>query len=283
MRSTIIILATAAAVSANACEKAEYKSAPACATRQSETYKVKVPVYQTYNCDAAKAECHAPDGYGQAYGDGKGYTYHRKYAYPGPKTRFCLKVKKIKKGVADTIHKITDGIKNIAHHIAHKIKSGWKHFKKHFEEWCAIARSDWERFNDWKMCEAAKWKAFWEYYHDLCRTRKALWDDAMREFHRHWHHYKKSRTAEYKAKKQMCEVNDNDYDDEEEYKQADTGNYLGYTPYEVKNYGVSYKEEKYNKYTQKENEVYSKEYNGYQDRPYDEYAAKFPEDAAKFD
>jgi hypothetical protein len=284
MRSAIILLATAAAVSAGACKEDKYKSHAACQKKQSETYKKELPTYRTYNCDAVSEACHAPNGYGETYGDGKDYTYQRKYPYPGPKTRFCLKVKKIKKGIKKVVGAVVGFFASIVHHIGHKIKSAWVSFKAHFEEWCATAKSDFERFEDWKKCEAAKWKAFWEYYHDLCRTRKALWDDAMREFHRHWHHYKKCRKAEYEESRKKCKVEEpKDYDDEEEYKKPETGNYLGYTPYEVKNYGVKYEKPKYDTYSKKADEKHSKEYNGYQDKPYTEYVAKYPKEAAKYD
>jgi hypothetical protein len=285
MRSAAIILAAAAVVSAGSktgvtvkaeikveivasCDRAEYKSSKSCEKTPSTTYKAEVPKYQKYNCDATKSECHAPDGYGKTYGDGSKYTYKRQFPYPGPKARFCLKLKKLKAGIKGLFVKIGA----FFHKLGHKLENKWIAFKARFEEWLAIGASDLERFLAWKQCQAQKWKDFWEYYHDLCRTRKALWDDAMREFHRHWHHYKKCRKEEYEEKRKECKA-EASYDEDEDYKKPEVGNYLGYTPYEVKNYGVTYDQPKYDEYN-KQIAVHEESYKGAQDLPYSEEVAK---------
>jgi len=289
MRSAIFFLAAAAAVSADktlsasvnvqikiveTCAKPEYGQAPQCKPHQSETYKKEVPAYRKYNCDATETTCHAPDGYGAAY-KSDGYHYQHQFAYPGPKARFCLKVKKIKAGLKKAWHAFTGAIKKVIGAIALSIKWSWKHFKAYFLECFAVMKSDWERFEAWKKCKEDKWAAYWAYYHDLCRTRKALWDDAMREFHRHWHHYKKERKSEYEEQKKKChsakiELPANDYDESPEYKAPETANYLGATPYEATNYGIKYDKKAYNDHCQKANEEDTKVYGPEVYKPYTE-------------
>jgi hypothetical protein len=184
----------------------------------SKTYKAKVPVHDTYNCDATAPKCYAPKSHGNDYKP-KEYSYGRKYPYPGPKERFCNKLKSIGKAIAGVFKKIFKGFKR-----------AWTHFKDEWNEWCAIAKSDWQRFEDWKTCQADKWKKWWEYHHDLCKTRKQLWDDAMREFHRQWTHYRHTRREEYEASKKKCGITDKDYDEKPKY--AEKINKYGVTPIE---------------------------------------------------
>jgi hypothetical protein len=184
----------------------------------SKTYKVEVEIYEKYDCDATDGKCYNPKSYGKGY-EPKGYSYGRKYPYPGPKERFCNKLAAVAKAITGLFKKIFKGFKR-----------GWAHFAAHWNEWCAIAKSDWQRFEDWKTCQADKFKKWWEYHHDLCKTRKALWDDAMREFHRQWCHYRQTRREEYEASKKKCGVTDKDYDETEKYTKKISK--LGCTPVE---------------------------------------------------
>jgi len=209
---TILALASAAAVVSS--EKV-----------MSKVYKVEVEIYEKYDCDATAGTCYAPKSYGGGY-EPKGYSYGRKYPYPGPKERFCKKVAKFFGAIKSLLKKIVGGF-----------KAAWHHFKKHWEHWCAVAKSDWQRFEDWKTCQADKFKSWWEYHMDLCKTRKQLWDDAMREFHRQWCHYKHTRREEYEARKKACGVKDKDYDDDDKYHKK------------LSKYGVTPIEDHYNQYS----------------------------------
>jgi hypothetical protein len=185
----------------------------------SKTYGgASLPPHQHYSCDATAPKCYEPGSYGKGY-DPKSYTYHynKKYAYPGPGKRFCKWLKGIGHAIGHWVGRIVG-----------KFKRGWKHFKAHWVKWCAIAKSDWERFKDWKHCEVEEWKRWWEYHHDLCKTKKAYWDDAMREFHRCWTHYKEVKKAAYEKKKKDCKITEEDYDNTPEYKK--NLDYIGATP-----------------------------------------------------
>jgi hypothetical protein len=229
--AVIVALVSAAAVSAAVVDGVEYKE------YESKTYKAVLPSYQHYDCDATDHACFAPKSYGKGY-DANGYTYKRQYAYPGPKDRFKAKLKAIGAAITGIINKIIGKF----HHT-------WMHFKDKWNEYCAIVKSDLARFEDWKKCEAKKFKSWWGYHQDLIRTKKALWDDAMREFHRQWCHYKKTRREEYESRKKECGVKDKDYDEDSDY--GSKLNYYGVTPVEdsYHNYSSSgkYKRDEYKK------------------------------------
>jgi len=212
--AVIVALVAAAAVSAH-----EYKS------YESKTYGAVIPSYQHYDCDATSGSCYAPKSYGGEYKSNE-YTYKRAYPYPGPKARFCNKLKRLGAFIGGLINKVLKGFKHT-----------WVHFKKHWHEHCAIVKSDIARFADWKACEAKKFKDWWGYHQDLCRTRKALWDDAMREFHRQWCHYKKTAKEDYEKKKGECGIKEKDYDDDSKYQGK------------LNHYGVSPIEDHYNNYS----------------------------------
>jgi len=251
MQYTVLLaVVAAAAVSAHKVDRTPYKST---------TYGAELPPHEHYDCDATEKKCYAPKSYGKSY-EPKGYSYHRTYPYPGPKERFCNKLKKIGKFLGGIVKKIFLGFKHT-----------WVHFKHHWNDWCAKKRSDWDRFEDWKACEAKKWKDWWEYHHDLCRTRKALWDDAMREFHRQWCHYRKTRKDEYGDRKKACHVKEKDYDDTSDYKKK--VNKYGVTP--VEDHYNNYSSAKENKYDQaaykshcaKRDAKYEKEYKNLGNHP----------------
>jgi hypothetical protein len=240
--AVILALVAAAAVSAH-----EYKS------YASKTYGGNVLVsYEHYDCDATSHSCYAPKSYGGDY-QAKSYSYKRSHAYPGPKARFCAKLKRLGAFIGGIINKVIKGFKHT-----------WVHFKKHWHEHCAIIKSDWERFEDWKSCEAKKFKDWWGYHQDLCRTRKQLWDDAMREFHRQWCHYKKSLKEKYEERKKACGVHDKDYDDDSKYHGK--LNHYGVTPVEdhYNNYstGGKYKPDEYKKTCDARDAKYSAKNNG---------------------
>jgi hypothetical protein len=218
----------------------------------SKVYGAVLPPHEHYDCDATDGKCYAPKSYGQGY-EASGYSYKRQYPYPGPKARFCAKLKRLGAFIGGIINKIIKGFKHT-----------WVHFKKHWKEHCAIIKSDLARFEDWKTCEAKKFKDWWGYHHDLCKTRKQLWDDAMREFHRQWCHYKKTRKEEYEARKKACGIKEKDYDDDSEYGKK--LNHYGVTPVEdhYNNYssGGKYKAEEYKSSCKKRDEKYSKANNG---------------------
>ena len=192
----------------------------------SATYKAEVEVYEKYDCDATASKCYHPQSYGGGYKAEK-YSYKRQYAYPGPKERFMNKLKKIAGAISAIVKKVIKGFKHT-----------WLKFAEKFNTFCAVVKSDLQRFEDWKTCQADKFKDWWEYHHDLCRTRKQLYDDAMREFYRQWTHYKHTRREEYEARKKACGITEKDYDDEPEYKEK------------VNKYGVAPAEDQYNKYTE---------------------------------
>jgi hypothetical protein len=216
--AVLIAIVAAAAVSATKEDRTAYPS---------KTYGGKsLPPHEHYDCDATAKKCYAPKSYGKSY-DHKVYTYHREYDYPGPKARFCAKLKHVKAL-----------IKNAFKKLAGKLKHTWFHFKAKWNKWCRVKHSDWQRFEDWKKCKADKWKSWWEYHHDLCKTRKALWDDAQREFHRQWCHYKQKCKEDYeKKKKDECKITEKDYDDEPEYKEK------------INTYGVTPVEDSYHDYS----------------------------------
>jgi hypothetical protein len=229
--AVLIAIVAAAAVSATKEDRTAYPS---------KTYGGKpLPPHQHYDCDATAKKCYAPKSYGKSY-DHTTYSYHREYDYPGPKARFCAKLKHI-----------GHAIKNIFKKIGGKFKRSWLRFKGKWNKWCAVKRSDKARFDDWKACKAEKFKSWWEYHHDLCKTRKALWDDAMREFHRQWCHFKQTCRADYeKKKKEECKIEEKDYDEDDTYKK--NINKYGVTPVEdsYHNYstgtgGVKYEQAKY--------------------------------------
>jgi hypothetical protein len=221
----------------------------------SKTYKVEVEVYEKYDCDATSGTCYAPKSYGGDYKP-KEYSYGRKYPYPGPKERFCKKVAKF-----------FGAIKKLVKKILGVFKAAWHLFKAKWELWCKVAKSDYDRFEDWKSCQADKFKAWWEYHHDLCKTRKQLWDDAMREFHRQWCHYKHTRREEYENRKKTCGIKDKDYDDKPDYGKKISK--YGASPIEdqYKQYssgkdGNKYDPAEYKKECEKRDEKYKKENNG---------------------
>jgi hypothetical protein len=206
--SVILAIVAAALVSADApytkgyedvCSKSEYASAPSCVKTPSPTYENKpLPKYAHYDCDATKEQCYAPTSYGNSY-KAEGYSYGRHYAYPGPGAR-------LKAAIKGFFHKI---------HVA--LCKKWTSFKDHWNKWCGELKSDAQRFSDWIKCKEQDWANWYNYYTDLCRTRKALWDDAMREFHRQWHHYKKCKKADYEDGKKKCKISHDDYDEKPEY------------------------------------------------------------------
>jgi hypothetical protein len=232
------------------CSKPQYSGHAACTREPSNTYKQEVYKADKYDCDATSEACYVPTSYGTGY-DNKGYSYHRDYPYPGPKDRFKKKMKAIGKAIKGLFVKIIGA-------ISHKFHCAWDSFAKKWNTWCAKKKSDWMRFEDWANCNAQKWNDWWEHYHDLCRTRKELWDDAMREFHRQWHHYKQCKKQEYKDKKAKCHKeapkpdygNGNDYDETPDYQT--NVNYYGVTPVEKSyaqenKYVAAYKQDDYNK------------------------------------
>jgi hypothetical protein len=205
----------------------------------SKTYGKSLPPHKHYDCDATDDKCYAPKSYGSEYKPND-YSYHYEFPYPGPKERFCAKLKKIGgffKGV----------VKKVFAHFKHT----WVHFKTKWHTWCAKKQSDWDRFEHWKKCKADEFKDWWGYYHDLCKTRKALWDDAMREFHRQWCHYKQTRKEEYKAHKKACGYEKKvDYDEKPKYHEKI--NKYGVTPIEDHYHGYKaknkYKPDEYKKH-----------------------------------
>jgi len=233
--STLLVLLAAAAVSAEdyskPCEKDQYKQQDCCKVTPAPVYKEELPAYRHYDCDATSTACYAPTTYGADYKE-DGYKYGKHYPYPGPKVRFCNKLKKIKSGIVGVITGVVHGIKKLIGKVFGAIKRVWKAFKAKWNTWCDKVASDLQRFKDWKACKDQEWKDWWEHYLDLCRTRKQLWDDAMREFHRQWHHYKKCAKKEYEEKKKACKVTEtHDYDDRPDYGKF--VNYLGVTPVEA--------------------------------------------------
>jgi len=228
MRSAILLIALAAAISASpAVEQAGAKEKAPVDTRYVENY-TKSEYKEHARCDATDAKCYVADSYGPSY-NADTYTYKRQYGYPGPRKRFH----------------------NWFSAILLKIKIGfhtkWHHFKKHWNHWCDVLKSDKQRFEDWKACKADKWKKWWAYHQDLCRTKKELWDDAMREFHRQWTHYKHHAKEEYNRKKTECNVKEVDYDDTPEY------------PKKLNEYGVTPIEDHYKQYSSKKEVGYSRE------------------------
>jgi hypothetical protein len=185
----------------------------------STTYGGAVlPPHKHYDCDATADKCYAPASYGNDYKP-QGYSYERSFPYPGPKKRFCNKLKRFGLAIKGVFKKIFKGFKHT-----------WARFAKKWNKWCAVKKSDWERFKHWKECKDAKFKKWWEYHHDLCKTRKQLWDDAMREFHRQWCHYKQHAKDEYEKRKKACGVHETDYDELPEY--TNNLNKYGVTPVE---------------------------------------------------
>jgi hypothetical protein len=153
------------------------------------------------------------------------------YPYPGPKHRFKNWLSKAKHGVKNFFKKIGKVIIGIVGSIVTSLKCKWHSFTDMWKKWVAMAKSDWMRFQDWKKCKKDAWVLWYDHYIDLCRTRKALWDDAMREFHRQWHHYKKCKQADYEDGKKKCNLHKTiDYDDTDAYKA--NVNYYGVTPHE---------------------------------------------------
>jgi len=250
---TILALLAAASVSADqacitckaVCAQTEYKSHEACAVTPSPTYKnEKLPQYDHYDCNATAEKCYVPTSYGTKY-EPKKYSYHRDYAYPGPKARFKSLVKRGLHKIGAAIKAVVGLVVTIVGTIAHGLKRAWESFAGKWRRWCAILRSYWERFEDWKLCKEQDWKDWWEHYIDLCRTRKALWDDAMREFHRQWHHYRKCSNKEYEEKKKnKCQIKEDDYDHTKSY--SDNVTYYGVTPVEKSyNQYPNYDQKKY--------------------------------------
>jgi len=191
----------------------------------SETYKESILAPEHYNCDATSHKCYEPTSYGKGY-DAATYTYHKKFPYPGPGHRFCTWAKSLKVSIGHFF-----GI------AIGKFRRSWKHFKAHWETWCGEIKSDLARFAYWKECKAKEWKLWWEYYHDLHKTKKAYWDNAQREFHRQWCNYREHRRDEYEATKKRCRLNkEKEYDETPEYEQQ-INNY-GVTP--VEDYHKSY-------------------------------------------
>jgi len=230
MRSAILLIALAAFVSANPVDEVKVEGVKAevvVDVRFEENYK-KPEYKQHARCDATDAKCYVPESYGPSY-NADTYTYKRAYGYPGPRKRFH----------------------NWFSAILLKIKIGfhtkWHHFKKHWNHWCDVLKSDKQRFEDWKACKADKWKKWWSYHHDLCKTKKELWDDAMREFHRQWTHYKHHAKEEYNRKKTECHVKEVDYDDTPEY------------PKKLNEYGVTPVEDHYRQYSSKKEVGYSRD------------------------
>jgi hypothetical protein len=214
----------------------------------SKTYNAELPSYDHYDCDATSGSCYNPKGYGKDYKP-SGYSYKRDYPYPGPKERFCNKLKKLGKLIGGLINKVIKGFKHT-----------WVHFKSWWKEHCAIVKSDFERFKDWKTCEKKKFKDWWGYHQDLCRTRKALWDDAMREFHRQWCHYKKEAKEAYEKRKAECDIKEKDYDDEG--YGGKPSNY-GVTPIETSYAPVKgYEQKKYEDHCKVRDDKYAKDNKG---------------------
>jgi hypothetical protein len=224
--TALLVLVAAAAVSA------DYAKIEANTPYQSTTYGKVAPPHQHYDCDATHGNCYAPKSYGNDYKP-EGYTYEVAFPYPGPKERFCKKLKKIGAAIKKFFKKIFLGFKHT-----------WVHFKSKWHTWCATKQSDALRFKHWLSCEKKEFKDWWEYHHDLCRTRKALWDDAMREFHRQWCHYKETHKATYEKRKEACSVKHRDYDDTSHYRKKI--NHYGVTPIEdqYKGYSKGYKGKK---------------------------------------
>jgi len=225
--TALLVLVAAAAVSADYA-KIEKNEAYA-----SKTYGAVAPPHQHYDCDATHKHCYAPKSYGTGY-DANTYTYEVAFAYPGPKERFCKKLRKF-----------AGFLKGLGKKIKRKFKHTWVKFKGKWHTWCATKHSDALRFKHWLSCEKAEFKNWWEYYHDLCKTRKALWDDAMREFHRQWCNYRETRRAEYDARKGACGLKDEkDYDEKPKYHEKI--NHYGVSPIEdhYKGYSKGYKGEK---------------------------------------
>jgi len=304
--SVLFALLAAAAVSATydePCSKPEYKGEAACAVKPAPVYGETKPQHRLYDCDATSPACYAPGTYEATYTKSNyGYKYGKSYKYPGPKVRFCNKLRRIKKkakhglkaiggaiiGGVKLVGKVVGGAIGLVFGVVAKI---WISFVTKWNTWCGQLRSDWERFQDWKACKAQDWKDWWEHYLDLCRTRKALWDDAMREFHRQWHHYKKCAKAKYEEdKKNKCKEayeGDNkdtyapepDYDDLPEYREPKQANYFGVTPVEqAYNPNPEYKPAEYKKTCEERDKLYKEEYG---DKPADvpdyEYQKKYAE------
>jgi len=262
--AVLLAILAAAAVSADqpqyveTCKKEEYKKEPACEVKPAPVYKEELPVYRHYDCDATSKTCYAPATYGDAYKP-EGYSYGKHYDYPGPKVRLCNKLRKIKKGAVGVVKGVFHAIGAVVGAAVGLIVHVWNTFAKKWNKWCGEIKSDWERFLDWKKCKDEAWKDWWAYYLDLCRTRKALWDDAMREFHRQWHHYKKCAKAGYEDKKKECKVKEADYDDHPDYPK--NSNYLGVTPVEISYKPIpEYKPEEYKKTCEKKDAEYKKTY-----------------------
>jgi hypothetical protein len=268
MQATLLFtLLAAAAVSAtdnyNTCQESQYSAHPSCAKTPSEVYKEPLPKFQHYDCDATDEKCYAPASYGGGYKH-ESYKYGRKYEYPGPKERFCRKLKKVKHGISKVVHAVGHVVAGAVGAVVYVLKKAWIAFVHKWRTWCGIVKSDAARFKDWLSCKVDDWKDWWEHYIDLCRTRKALWDDAMREFHRQWKHYKKCSNDEYKKKKKDdCKIEEPDYDETPEYKK-DVNTY-GLTPVE-KHYGGAeyshYKQETYVSTCKARDDKYAKENNG---------------------
>jgi hypothetical protein len=242
------ILALVAAASVSALDVAvdfSFQAGVEIKTGHSKTYGATLPSYQHYSCDATAKACYDPKGYGKDY-KSEGYSYERKFPYPGPKERFCNTLKKLAGLIKGVINKVISGFKHT-----------WVHFKNKFSEWCAIVKSDAERFKYWKECKEKEFEDWWGYYHDLCHTRKALWDDAMREFHRQWCHMKKQLKEEYEEKKKKCGIKKKDYDDR---GYDGKPNEYGATPIETHYAPVAgYEQPKYDDYCKKRDEEYVKE------------------------
>jgi hypothetical protein len=263
--SVLFALLAAAAVSAHnyeeQCNKTEYKGEPACTIIDAPVYKEKLPTYRKYDCDATATECYAPATYGDAYKKTNyGYKYGKHYKYPGPKVRFCNGLRKLKKKAGDIAKGVVKVVVGVIGFGAGIIIRVWKAFVHKWNKWCEVARSDWDRFADWKACKKEEWKDWWEHYLDLCRTRKALWDDAMREFHRQWHHYKKCADSDYeKHKKEKCHIKEDDYDDKEDYTK--NVNYFGATPVEISyKPDIPYKPAEYKATCKKRDDKYKEKY-----------------------
>jgi len=190
-----------------------------CPVTFSPTYKAPLPSCDHLRCDAVKNTCYRPGSYGKRYNPKTYICKKRTYPYPGPRKRFKHKVQKMFKSIKGFFKKGVKKVKKGVKKIKKKFKRKWQNFHHMWNKWCAIAKSDWDRFQDLMKCKVQDWKDKWEYYHDLCITRKQLWDDAQREFHRLWHIQKKVRKAEYEARKKQCGITEKDYDDTPEYRQ----------------------------------------------------------------
>jgi hypothetical protein len=130
--STLLVLLAAAAVSAEdysePCKETKYQQEACCKKTPAPVYKEELPKYRHYDCDATSPACYAPTTYGADYKEDS-YKYGKHYPYPGPKVRFCNKLKKIKGGLVAIVKGVVHGIKKLIGKVFGAIRRVWKAFK----------------------------------------------------------------------------------------------------------------------------------------------------------